>query len=288
MKKNSPNFSAFWTEIRFKYKLFVLNENTLEEVLSFRLSLLSGFLVLLALAAFLITLTSIVILNTPIRNYLPGYMDSEMRIGIMNNALKADSLEQIVQQQSQYLNNISAIMRDDISVSEISQMVDTVSVDVNNLNKKSKAMTQFIRSFEDEEKYNLNVLTASNALPDNLLFYRPARGFISNHFNLKEKHYGIDIAAAPKESVLATMKGTVVLAGFEANAGYIIQIQHANGFVSVYKHNALLLKKQGDAVSAGEAIAIVGNTGELSSGNHLHFELWHNGKPVDPEELIAF
>jgi murein DD-endopeptidase MepM/ murein hydrolase activator NlpD len=288
MKKNSHGFSTFWTEIRFKYKLSVLNENTLEEVFSFRLSLLSGFLALLALVVFLIALTSIVIINTPIRNYLPGYMDSEMRIGIMNNALKVDSLEQILQQQSQYLNNISAIMRDDISVSEISQMVDTVSVDIDNLNKKSKALTQFIRSFEEEEKYNLNVLTASNALPDNLLFYRPARGFISNHFNPKEKHYGIDIAAAPKESVLATMKGMVFLAGFEANSGYMIQIQHANGFVSVYKHNALLLKKQGDAVSAGEAIAIVGNTGELSSGNHLHFELWHNGKPVNPEEFIAF
>jgi len=288
MKKNSPDFSAFWANIRFKYKLSVLNENRLEEVWSFRLSLLTGILALLALAVFLIVLTSTVIINTPIRNYLPGYMDSEVRMGIMDNALKADSLEQVLQQQSQYLNNITAIMSGDPSVSKISQMVDTVSVDINDLSKKSETLTQFIRSFEEEEKYNLNVLTASNALPDNLLFYRPARGFISNHFNPKEKHYGIDIAAAPKESVLATMKGRVFFVGFDANGGYMIEIQHANGFVSIYKHNALLLKKQGDWVSAGEAIAIVGNTGELSSGNHLHFEVWHNGKPVDPEELIVF
>jgi murein DD-endopeptidase MepM/ murein hydrolase activator NlpD len=284
--KKKFDFSSFWEKIRFKYKLSFLNENTLEEVFSLRLSRLSGALTLAGFIVFLVVLTSAVIINTPIRNYLPGYLDSEIRQNMMENALKVDSLEQVINTQLRYLNNINAILRGDSPVAEIPEP-DTVSVRVENL-KKSEKLTDFIRNFEEEEKYNLNVLNSSTALPENLIFYRPIRGLISSHFSYQDKHYGIDIAATPKESVLATMKGTVVFAGFDANGGYVIQIQHSSGFVSIYKHNALLLKKQGDEVEAGEAIAIVGNSGDLSSGTHLHFELWYRGKPLNPEEFIVF
>ena len=285
MKKDS-GYSSFWKKIRFKYKLSFLNENTLEEVFSLKISVLSGILILFGFIVLLVSITSIVIINTPIRNYLPGYLDSEIRQNMITNVLKTDSLEQIINVQSQYLDNVTAILRGDTTVDEIPKQ-DTISVKVNNLDK-SPELAEFIKNFEEEERYNLNVLTTSSAFPDNLIFYRPARGIISSHFNIKEKHYGIDIAASQKESVLATMNGTVTFVGFGASAGYIIQIQHPNGFISIYKHNAMLLKKQGDEVKAGEAIAIVGNTGNLSSGNHLHFELWYKGKPVDPEEFIVF
>jgi murein DD-endopeptidase MepM/ murein hydrolase activator NlpD len=154
--------------------------------------------------------------------------------------------------------------------------------------EKSKEMEQFIRNFEEEERYNLNVLSTSTPLPANLLFCKPVQGIVSAKFDAAQKHYGIDISASVKGSVLATMKGSVLYAGFDVNGGYTIQIQHANGFVSVYKHNAMLLKRQGDNVLAGEAIAMVGNTGKLSDGVHLHFELWYNGRPVNPEDFIVF
>jgi murein DD-endopeptidase MepM/ murein hydrolase activator NlpD len=263
-----------------------LNEHNLEEVFSFRLSLLSGALTLAGFIVFLVVLTSAVIINTPVRNYLPGYLDSEIRQQMMENALKTDSLEQVINSQAQYLNNINAILRGDSLVADI-QELDTTFIHIESL-KKSEKLTEFVRNFEEEEKYNLNVLNSSNALPENLIFYRPVQGFISSHFNLQEKHYGIDIAATLDESVLATMKGIVIFSGFDANGGYVIQIQHPNGFISIYKHNAILLKKQGDEVNAGEAIAIVGNSGNLSSGTHLHFELWYKGKPLDPEEFIVF
>ena len=283
MKKKSP----FWDRVRFKYKLSVLNENTLEEVFSIRSSLLSGFWMVFGFAIVLITLTSIVIMNTPIRNYLPGYMDSEIRQEMISNVLRSDSLEQVFQLQSQHLDNMIAVLKGESPITEIPQL-DTVSVKVENLGK-SKDLEQFVRNYEEEERYNLNVLTSSSTpLPANLLFYRPVQGIISSKFDAPQKHYGVDIAASSKASVLATMKGTVIFAGFDANSGNIIQIQHANGFISVYKHNALLLKRQGDNVNAGEAIAIVGSTGSLSSGTHLHFELWYNGKPVNPEEYIVF
>ena len=282
MKKKSP----FWERIRFKYKLFFLNENTLEEVFSLRLSLWSGFWILLGFTFLLVSLTSVVIINTPIRNYLPGYMDSEIRQEMISNALRSDSLDQRLQMQSQYLENTIAILRGESPIAEIPQL-DTVSVKVEDLGK-SKNMEQFVRNYEEEERYNLNTLTTSTPLPANLLFYRPVQGMISDKFDSSRKHYGVDIAASPRGSVLATMKGTVIFTGFDVNSGHIIQIQHANGFVSVYKHNASLLKRQGDNVNAGEVIAMVGSTGNLSNGVHLHFELWYNGKPVNPEEFIVF
>ena len=282
MKKKA----AFWDRIRFKYKLFFLNENTLEEVFSLRLSLWSGSWIVLGFITVLVALTSIVIINTPIRNYLPGYMDSEIRRDMIDNALRSDSLEQALLMQSQYLESTLAILKGESPITKISQP-DTVSVNKESL-EKSKTLEEFVRNYEEEERYNLNVLPTSTPLPANLLFYRPVQGTVSAKFESSSRHYGIDIVAHPKSSVLATMKGTVIFSGFDANGGYVIQIQHANGFVSIYKHNALLLKQQNDNVSAGEAIAIVGNTGNLSSGVHLHFELWYNGKPVNPEEYIVF
>ena len=287
LKKETGKLS-FWKKIRFKYKLSFLNENTLAEVFTLKISALSGILIVAAFAVLLITITSVVIVNTPIRNYLPGYLDSEIRQDMMKNALKTDSLEQLLNTQSLYLNSVTSILRGDIDVEEMqNQDSATVSVKVEDL-KKSEELTEFIKNFEEEEKYNLNILSTSTALPDNLIFYQPARGIISAPFDQSKKHYGVDIAATPKESVLATMSGTVIFTGFDANAGYVIQLQHNNGFVSIYKHNAILLKKQGNEVIAGEAIAIVGNTGILSSGHHLHFELWYKGSPVNPENFIAF
>jgi murein DD-endopeptidase MepM/ murein hydrolase activator NlpD len=286
MKKN-PKQLSFWKKVRFKYKLSFLNENTLEEVFTFRLSRLSVFLVTLSFAVLCVALTSIVIINTPIRNYLPGYLDSEVRKIMVENALRADSLEQVLVTQMYYLNNINTILRGTSPVAQV-PMTDSVAKNSDINLEKSEMTADFIKNYEEEEKYNLNKTATSQQLPDNLIFYKPVTGLVSAHFNLLEKHYGVDIATSPKESVLATMKGKVIFAGFDANAGYVIQIQHPNGFVSSYKHNTSLLKKQGDEVQAGEAIALAGNTGSLSSGTHLHFELWFKGNPIDPEEFIVF
>jgi len=282
-----PKKAAFWKKMRFKYKLSFLNENTLEEVFTFRISRLSGLLTLVVFAVFLITLTSIVIIKTPIRNYLPGYLDSEIRQEIIVNALRTDSLQQELYVQSKYLRNVNAILRGDMEIDNIRKIDSIKDNTLLNL-EKSKQTADFIRNYEEEEKYNLNVMYSSQILPDNVFFYRPVKGIISSNFDFRERHYGIDIAAKSKEPVLAAMKGTVIYAGFDANFGYVINVQHSNGFVSIYKHNALLLKKEGDEVNGGEVIALVGNTGNLSTGDHLHFELWYKGKAVDPHEYINF
>ncbi len=286
MAKKPHKKLTFWKRIRFKYKLSFLNENTLEEVFSIHISRLSAFLWIGLVVFLLITLTSIVIIKTPIRNYLPGYLDVEVRREMMNNALRADSLEQALAVQTVYLNNVGSILRGDMKIDSVREIDSLEKVTVTEF-PKSKVSEEFIQHFEEEEKYNLGV-TSMSSLPDNILFYRPVRGVVSSHFSLRDKHLAVDVSASLKESVLSTMNGTVIFTGFDANAGYVIQIQHKNGFVSIYKHNAMLLKNVGDNVNAGEAIALVGNTGLLSTGPHLHFELWYKGSPVDPEEFIVF
>ena len=278
--------TTFWKKIRFKYKLSILNENTLEDIFTFRASGLSAFLVVAFFAALLISLTAIVIINTPIRNYLPGYLNSEIRRDLVDNALKADSLEHALDVQSRYVDNISSIFRGDTVKAPVLP-VDTLSVSEKSL-AKSKREQEYISNYEEQEKYNLSSLPASNTIPENIIFFRPVRGVVTTKFDLRGKHFGVDIAAAPKESVLATLKGTVIFTGFDANSGYVIQLQHKNGLVSIYKNNALLLKKDGEDVVAGEAIALAGNTDKSSPGTHLHFEIWFNGFPINPETVIVF
>lgn len=279
---------SFWHRIRFKYKLSFFNENTLEEVWSFRLSQLSAFAILAIFAFLLIALTAIIIIITPIRNYLPGYLDVEIRKEMMQNALRADSLERAVAIQSLYLNNIKGILTGETSVDSIRSIDSLARVEPDFNIPRSKEEEEFVKNFEDEEKYNLTVLNPNQVPTDGVFFYKPVNGIVSSRYEAEKRHFGVDLVTAPKESVLSTLDGTVVFAGFDPNYGNVIQVQHKNGFLSIYKHNELLLKQVGDHVVAGEAIALVGNTGKLSTGPHLHFELWYKGNPVNPEDYIAF
>ncbi|CDE59193.1 MAG: M23 family metallopeptidase [Parabacteroides sp.] len=286
--KSNTNKLSFWKRIRFKYKLSFINENTLEEVWSFRLSQLSVFISLGVFAFSLVAFTAFIIIMTPIRNYLPGYLDVEVRKEIVQNALRADSLERMIEIQNLYLKNVTGIISGTIELDSIREIDSLARVDADFEIPRSPEEEEYVKNFEQEEKYNLTVLN-TNPLPmDGLFFYKPVNGVISSHYQADIHHFGVDIAAASKESVLATLDGTVMYAGYDPNQGNVIQLQHKNGFVSVYKHNELLLKEPGEQVVAGEAIALVGNTGKLSTGPHLHFELWYNGKPVNPEDFIVF
>jgi murein DD-endopeptidase MepM/ murein hydrolase activator NlpD len=285
--KNNNNLS-FWKRVRFKYKLSFINENTLEEVWSFRLSLFSAFVTLTVYAISLITITALIIIMTPIRNYLPGYLDVEVRKEIMENALRADSLERMIQIQDLYLRNVTQIMSGEIELDSIRRIDSLAQTDVDYQIPRSEAEQAYVKDFEQDEKYNLTVLDVNASHSNTFFFYKPVNGMVSSRYQADIRHFGIDIAAKPNESVLATLDGTVVYAGYDPNEGNVIQLQHKNGFISIYKHNETLLKEPGQSVVAGEAIALVGNSGVLSTGPHLHFELWLEGKPVNPEDYIVF
>lgn len=287
-KQNSKNKKSFWHRIRFKYKLSFFNEGTLEEVWSFRISQLSVILVLMLFAFMLISITSLIIIKTPIRNYLPGYLDVEVRKEIMQNALRADSMERVIEIQSLYLSNVSGILSGTMPLDSIRAIDSLAQHNPAFAIPRGEHETTFTKSYEEEEKYNLTVLNPNHVATNGLFFYKPVKGIVSAAYEAGIRHFGVDLVAASKESVLSTLDGTVVYTGYDVNYGNVIQVQHTNGFLSIYKHNELLLKEIGDQVVAGEAIALVGNTGQLSSGPHLHFELWYKGAPVNPEEYIAF
>ena len=278
---------AFWNNIKFKYKLTIINENTLEEVVGIHVSKLNGFSVLLSVLTILFLIASVIIAFTPLRNYLPGYMNSEIRAQVVENALRVDSLQQLVDRQNLYIMNIQDIFSGKVRIDSVQSMDTLTAMREDSLMERTKREEVFRRQYEETEKYNLTSITSQPDV-DGLIFYRPTRGMISSHFDADKKHYGTDIAANPNESVLATMDGTVFLSTYTAETGYVIGVQHSQDFVSIYKHCGSLLKKEGDRVKGGEAIALVGNSGTLSTGPHLHFELWYKGHPVNPEKYIVF
>ena len=278
---------AFWSNIKFKYKLTIINENTLEEVVGLRVSKLNGISVLLSVLTVLFLVASVIIAFTPLRNYLPGYMNSEIRAQVVENALRVDSLQQLVDRQNLYIMNIQDIFSGTIRVDTVHNMDSLTTVREDSLMERTQREAEFRKQYEETEKYNLTSITARPDI-EGLIFYRPTRGMITDKFDADRKHYGTDIAANPGESVLATLDGTVILSTYTAETGYVIEVQHNQDFISVYKHCSSLLEREGDTVQAGEAIALVGNSGQLTTGPHLHFELWHKGRAVNPEQYIVF
>ena len=278
---------AFWSNIKFKYKLTIINENTLEEVVGLRVSKLNGISVLLSVLTVLFLVASVIIAFTPLRNYLPGYMNSEIRAQVVENSLRVDSLQQLVDRQNLYIMNIQDIFSGTIRVDTVHNMDSLTTVREDSLMERTQREAEFRKQYEETEKYNLTSITARPDI-EGLIFYRPTRGMITDKFDADRKHYGTDIAANPGESVLATLDGTVILSTYTAETGYVIEVQHNQDFISVYKHCSSLLKREGDTVQAGEAIALVGNSGQLTTGPHLHFELWHKGRAVNPEQYIVF
>lgn len=287
---NKKKRKHWWQNIKFKYRLTIVNENTLEEVFGLYVSKLNGLSVLFSVLALLFLLTALIMVYTPLRNYLPGYMSNQLRSTIVENALQTDSLEQLVDQHRQYVANIQDLLAGNINIDSIESIEDfdsLTAMPVDQLQAATEREETFRANYEEAERYNL---TAPNATPatDGLKFYRPTRGILSSVFDADKKHYGVDIAANPNQSILATLDGTVIWSTYTTETGYVIAIQHAKGLVSIYKHCGALLKDQGTPVKAGEAIALVGNSGSHSTGPHLHFELWHKGQALDPERYIVF
>lgn len=285
---NKKKKKHWWQNIKFKYRVSIANENTLEEVFSFRVSKLNGLSVLFVVLAVLFLFTATLMVYTPLRNYLPGYMSNQLRATIVENALQIDSLEQMAEQQRLYIANVQDIVAGRKSADSV-YVIDSLSVmPLDQLMPATERENAFRQSYEEAERYNLTAPPVRSTEMEGLRFYRPTRGILSASYDAEMKHYGVDIAANPNESVLATLDGTVIWSTYSTSTGYVIAMQHSRGVVSIYKHCGSLLKSAGDVVRAGEAIALVGNTGADSSGPHLHFELWIKGQPLNPERYIVF
>jgi len=274
-----------------KYRLIIYNDKTFEELFWVRLSRLNLFTIIGISAIILITIVTIAIAYTPLREFIPGYPNGEMSSKIKLNSLKVDSLENEIQLRDKYFNNLKMIIEGkSLENSKLSISNDTTLKYKNISFKISKEDSIFRNQVEEDEKYNLLLLDGKHNKEDfnSLHFFTPLKGLITNHFSLSENHYGVDIVSGPDEVISATLEGTVTLSTWTLETGYIIELQHSANLISVYKHLSQRLKEEGSKVRAGEAIAIIGNSGELSTGPHLHFELWRNGVPLNPENYIVF
>jgi len=288
MKKKAKKLKPFIQKMRFKYRVSVLNENTLEESWHVRLSRFSVFMFISTFFLATFILFTLLIFTTPIARYLPGYGESGNRSSIISESMRTDSLVQQVDLQEGYIDIIKGIITGNMKPDSIASL-DSVALKqrAKILNEKSKHEKEFVDKFEKEEKYNLASID-TKPTENSYVFFRPTRGVISSSFDMTEHQYGIYVITSPNESVLSVLTGTVVYAAFTFDYGYVIQVQHENNYLSIYKNNTRLMKKVGDEVKAGECIAITGDASGKKAGSQFYFELWKQGKPIDPEEVIIF
>ena len=260
-------------KLKHKYRLVFFNDNTFEEVWHLRLSAMNVLSVVGTISIFMIGIVIVLMAYTPLRSIIPGYPDVDMKRKNLLNSLRLDSLENQLRIRDQYFANLNALISGQEPVNYQNKPDSTKNYKKIKFSK-SKNDSMLRQQIEEEEQFNFSVSASSKQVNTvgQTHFFTPVKGIIINPFNSKENHYGIDIVASPNEVVKSTLDGTVTWATWTLETGYNIQIQHANNIISVYKHNANLLKKVGTHVNAGDAIAIVGNSGELSSGPHLHFE----------------
>jgi murein DD-endopeptidase MepM/ murein hydrolase activator NlpD len=276
--------------LRSSYRLVLIDDRSFEERFSLRLNRLSvlvGTVITFALYGAVIVA---VIVLTPLKRYIPGYSDQETRLNAYRSTLKADSLEGVLAAQSRYIDQLRAVLRGD-APADSAHLFSPASVRPGAEDLRPSAQDSVLRQLvAGEERYSLVEGRGSAERRElaGLLFAAPVKGVITAPFDRGKGHLGVDAVTRADEAVKACLAGSVIFAGWTTDAGYVMQVQHANGLVSFYKHNSALLKKAGDRVKTGEALAIVGSTGENSTGPHLHFELWHNGEPVDPAAYIAF
>jgi len=280
--------------LKDKYRLVILNEDSLQEKFSLRLSRLNVFVVIGVLSIVIVFITSYIIAFTPLREYIPGYADVNLQRHIYELQLKADSIENAFASKDKYIENLKTVLGENTVAETPTQPSDTAKRK-NYLTIKDKRSPEdsLLRAdYENQNKYNLFVDESAESKPKsgvtNLYFFTPIKGVLTSKFDPVEEHYGIDIVAKRNEAIKSVQDGTVIFTGWTVETGYVIAIQHPGNIISVYKHNSVLLKKEGSFVRAGETIAIIGESGELSSGPHLHLELWINGNPVNPLDYMSF
>ena len=277
-----------WDRLKYKYKLSVINETSYEEVFNFRLSQLHVLTALSVLAVILVVLTILLIAFTDLREFIPGYPDGNMRQMIAQNALRVDSLENELLKRDRFFKSIRLVFNGGDTTSLERSREDTARYRNDTIRFQiSEQENEFRAAIEERERFNLS-LGMKEQNHDYYHFFPPVEGIVTQSFDEKKRHYGTDIVAKANAKVAAVLDGVVIFTDWTVKTGYVIQVQHTNDLISVYKHNSILLKKQGDYVRAGEVLGVVGNTGEESSGPHLHFELWRAGNPLNPENFIKF
>jgi murein DD-endopeptidase MepM/ murein hydrolase activator NlpD len=275
-------------KLRRRFRLTVLNENTFEEQFSYSLTPMNVIIMFGGLLLVFGSLIYLLVAFTPLKAYvIPDFTDYTYREDARRARLQVDSLLNVIERNDQYLSDLGYVLRGENppDVTDTSARTATeadLAFDVSTIDSSLRKKVAY------QDRFELQAESERESAESAFLLFKPVNGTISNAFNAKEGHYGIDLIASVNEPVKAVLDGTVILSSFTADGGNVIQIQHSNNLVSIYKHNSALLKQEGDFVKAGQSIAFIGNSGDHSEGPHLHFELWQNGVPVNPEDFMSF
>ena len=286
--KNQKQNKTFLKRIFNDYKVVVSSEDTFEEKLSFKANKINAFIIMLLYSIILIAFTISIVFFTQFREMVPGYSSSDLLNRAIYLTKKTDSLEQQIALNNKFYKSIEDVLSGNvdefISRDELSIDSNLISPDIFTIspNLQDSILRQYV---ENEDKFNL---TNNELVIENKMFFSPIKGEITQSFNFNENHFAIDIAADIGTPVKSILDGKIIFSEWSLETGYVVVIDHGENIISVYKHNSKTLKEQNDFVQAGEVIAYSGNQGNLSSGPHLHFELWKNGTPIDPEPLLNF
>ncbi len=273
-----------------RYRLVIMNDDTFEERLSLSLTPLRVFVFFGLGAVLLIFITSYIIAFTPLREYIPGYGDAGIRRDVLKLSQRADSLEEETRKKDKFLQNIKNVINGKETPTEDTSITKKKPISYSDLDFTRSGADSSLRSEVANNDKGSPAAGWSDAPTtiSGVYFFTPVSGIVTSRFNPAIRHYGVDIAAPEKDPVKAVLDGTIISAGWSIESGNTVQIQHSGNMISVYKHNSILLKKEGEKVRAGEAIALVGSSGENSTGPHVHFELWYNGVAVNPADYINF
>jgi murein DD-endopeptidase MepM/ murein hydrolase activator NlpD len=281
------------SRLRNKFRFVILNDETFEEKFSLTLTRVNVWL-FFGIAAFtLVFLTSAAIIYTPLKYFIPGFGDYNYRGQMLQLKFKTDSLENVLYARQLWLDNVLDIATGNIDTTrpkpDNNTNIDKSTLKVPEAGDAEKGLRKQI---EADENFSLSATagSGSEAVDEVLQMHliAPVTGYVTDRYDPVKNHYGIDIAVKAKEPVKVVQDGKVIASDYTFENGYTITVQHANNLVSVYKHNASITKRSGTHVKAGEVIGFTGNTGENSTGPHLHFELWHEGKSLNPADYILF
>ena len=288
MDNNKNRKSSFWKTWLATYRFVILNEETFEERFSYKLNRLNVFLAVSISAILLIAATFLVISRTPLKEYIPGYDSSELRRQAIRNNDKLDSLLQTIQRNQRYISSVNKVLRGDLDLQELEtqRQYDSLQIDTSLVDFPTSTADSLLRAdVAKDDKYNV-LESANQTIP--FVLFPPVTGTISQGYDPGGEHYAVDVVVPRSTPIKAAAEGNVIFAGWTTETGYVIIIDHPYNIITVYKHNASLNVRQGDAVVPGQVIAIVGNTGTMTTGPHLHFELWSNGYALNPTEFIEF
>ena len=294
--KKASKFRDWFNRAQEKKRIIILDVDNYEEKRSYTTSKFNVFILLSFFTILLGFLTFALISYSSLKNLIPGYPNPTQQQEIKNKSIiidqKLTELLSKTEKEKSYINNVMQILNGNIPINEKDTSWKKINPNANsNSNEISSSEKSMREKVQNREKFDIDVIPGgalkSEVLPE-LLLFPPIKGEITNKMNISSGHFGVDIIAPKNEAVSSILNGTIIYHNWSPTDGHVVHIQHKKNLISIYKHNSEILKEIGDFVESGEPIAIVGNSGEHSTGPHLHFELWHNGYPLDPEIFINF